>query len=211
VSGPDLSLYVVLDLPLGAGRGAVETALAAARGGAGLIQIRDKRADTRARVEAARAVKAALAGTGVALVVNDDAEAAVAAEADGLHVGQGDLPAAAARAMIGPDRLLGLSVETVGQARAVDPALVDHVGAGPVLATATKTDHAPPTGFDGLARMAAACPVPAVAIGGMTAAHAAEAVAAGAAGLAVVSAVCAAADPETAARDILMAIREARR
>ena len=209
--GPDLSLYVVLDAALCDRRGRVEAALAAARGGAGIVQLRDKRGDTRARIAAARALKAALAGRGVALVVNDDAEAAVAAEAGGVHVGQGDLSAAAARGLIGHERLLGVSVETVAQARAVDPSLVDHVGAGPVLATGTKPDHAEPTGFDGLAAIIAASPVPAVAIGGMTAAHARPAVAAGAAGLAVVSAVCAAADPEVAARSILDAVREARR
>ena len=207
---PDLSLYVVLDAGLCAGRGLAETAVAAMRGGAGVVQLRDKHGGTRARIEAAWALKAALAGTGVPIIVNDDAEAAIAAEADGLHVGQGDLSPAAARALIGPDRLLGLSVETVAHARAVDPALVDHVGAGPVLATATKPDHAAPSGFDGLAAMVAAAPVPAVAIGSMTAAHARAAVEAGAAGLAVVSAVCAAADPEAAARAIVGAIREAR-
>ena len=112
--------------------------------------------------------------------------------------------------MIGPDRLLGLSVETVAQARAVVPALVDHPGAGPVSADAMPPDHAAPSGFDGLAAIVAPAPVSAVAIGGMTAAHARAAVAAGAAGLAVVPAVCAAADPEAAARAILAAVREAR-
>lgn len=208
---PDLSLYVVLDPPLCAARGLVATALAAARGGARVLQLRDKNADTRARVEAARALKTALQGAGAALIINDDAEAAALSGAHGLHIGQGDLSAAAAREIIGPDRVLGLSVETLAHARAADPALVDYVGAGPVLATATKPDHAAPTGFDGLAEIVAASPVPAVAIGGMKAAHAAPALAAGAAGLAVVSAVCAAADPEAAARAILASITEARR
>jgi thiamine-phosphate pyrophosphorylase len=210
VTALDLSLYVVLDTALCPPNQLASVAAAAARGGAGIVQLRDKTGDTAARVEATRALKAALAGSGVPVIVNDDVEAALAAEADGLHVGQGDLPPSAARARIGPGKLLGLSVETVAHARAVDPALVDHVGAGPVLATATKPDHAAPTGFDGLAEMVAASPVPAVAIGGMAAPHASAAIAAGAAGLAVVSAVCAAADPEAAARAIGDAVRRAR-
>jgi thiamine-phosphate pyrophosphorylase len=207
----DLSVYVVLDAALCAPPGLVEIARAAARGGAGLVQLRDKQGDTRARTEAARAIKAALAGTGALLVVNDDAEAAVAADADGLHVGQGDMGPAAARALIGPGRLLGLSVETAAQAARVDAGLVDHAGVGPVFATATKPDHAAPLGLDGLAAAVAACPVPAVAIGGLGAAHAAAVLAAGAAGLAVASAVCAAPDPEAATRAIADAVREARR
>lgn len=120
------------------------------------------------------------------------------------------MAAAPARARIGHEKLLGVSVETVDHARTIDPVIVDHVGAGPVLGTATKPGHAAPTGFDGLAEMIAASPVPAVAIGGMAAGHAEAAIAAGAAGLAVVSAVRAADDPETAARAIRKAIEEAR-
>lgn len=206
----DLSVYVVLDPGLCAGRGMVETALAAARGGATAIQLRDKDAGTGALTAAARALKTALAGTGAALVVNDDAAAAVAADVDGLHVGQGDLAPAAARALIGPSMALGLSVETPEAAALVDPALVDHVGAGPVFATPTKPDHKTPVGFDGLARIIAACPVPAVAIGGLKVGHVASALAAGARGVAVVSAVCAADDPEAAARAIAAAVRGAR-
>ena len=143
----------------------------------------------------------AVAG-GATLIVNDDAEAAVAIGADGLHIGQDDLSAAKARARIGPDAILGLSVETPGQAARVDPALVDYVGAGPVFATSTKPGHAPAVGFQGLAAMVAASPVPAVAIGGLKAHHVAQALAAGAKGVAMVSAVCGQPDPEAAARAI---------
>ena len=206
----DLSVYAILDPAMCAARGLTETAIAAVRGGAGAVQLRAKTATTAERIAVTRALKAALAGSGAAVIVNDDAEAARAGDADGLHIGQGDMPAAEARALIGPDRLLGLSVETEAHAAALDPAIVDHAGAGPVFATATKPGHAAPVGFDGLARIIAACPVPAVAIGGMAAGHAAEAVRAGAAGLAVVSAICAAPDPEAAARAIHQALREAR-
>jgi thiamine-phosphate pyrophosphorylase len=206
----DMSVYAILDPAMCAEKGLVETAIAAVRGGAGAVQLRDKTATTAERIAATRALKTALAGSGAAVIVNDDAEAARAGGADGLHIGQGDMPPAEARALIGPDLLLGLSVETEAHAAALDPALVDHAGAGPVFATATKPGHAAPIGFDGLARIIAACPVPAVAIGGLAAEHAASALRAGAVGLAVVSAICAAANPEAAARSILTAVREAR-
>ena len=100
----------------------------------------------------------AVAG-GATLIVNDDAEAAIAIGADGLHIGQDDLSAAKARARIGPDAILGLSVETPGQAARVDAALVDYVGAGPVFATPTKPGHAQPVGFEGLAALIAVSPI----------------------------------------------------
>ncbi len=202
--GANLSVYVVLDPGLCARRGLVETALAAARGGATMIQLRDK-ADAARRRASAFALKAALAGSGALFIVNDDAALAAEVGADGLHVGQDDMAPAEARALIGPGMLLGLSVETEAAARAADPALIDHVGAGPVFATPTKPDHRPPVGFDGLARLVAASRAPAVAIGGLNAGHAHAVAQAGCAGLAASSAVCAAPDPEAAARDLAKA------
>ena len=202
----DLSLYLVLDPGLcgerGRGLGMVETARLAVAGGATLVQLRDKHGGTARTVETGRALKEALAGTHAKLIVNDDAEAAIAVGADGLHVGQSDLSVAEARARIGPEAILGLSVETPGQAAQVDPALVDYVGAGPVFATSTKPGHAPAVGFQGLAAMVAASPAPAVAIGGLKAHHVRQALAAGAKGVAVISAICGQPDPEAAARAI---------
>lgn len=198
---PDLRLYLVTDpsAPLGV----VETALAAVRGGAGLVQLRDKAADDATLVAVARALVEALRPTGVPLLVNDRPDIARAAGAAGCHVGQSDAKAAEAREMLGPDALIGLSVETPEHLKGVDPAVVDYVGAGPVFATASKPGHAPEIGFDGLAELCAASPVPAIAIGGLKARHAGQVRQAGAAGMAVVSALCAAADPEAAAREIL--------
>ncbi len=204
---PDLSCYVVLDAGL-CGDRLTEVAGAAVAGGAGMVQLRMKDATTAERIATGRAVQAAIGGQAL-FVVNDDIEAALALSADGVHVGQGDMPAAEVRRAIGSGRLLGLSVETEAQARAV-PDCVDYIGAGPVRATATKPGHAAPTGWDGLARIVTASPVPAVAIGGVTASDASAAVRAGAVGLAVVSAVCAAPDPVAAARDIAQAMRAAR-
>jgi thiamine-phosphate pyrophosphorylase len=206
----DLSLYLVLDPVLCAGIGMVETARIAVAGGATIVQLRDKHASTASMIETGRALKRALAGTEARLIVNDDVEAAVAIDADGLHIGQDDMDARAARHLIGPDMILGLSVETEALAAAIDPSVVDYAGIGPVFATPTKPDHKQPIGFAGLARMVDLCPVPSVAIGGLKAEHAAGALLAGADGIAVVSAICGMPDPRAAAADIARAIRKAR-
>lgn len=207
---PDLAVYLITDPALCAARGLGETVAAAVRGGATIVQLRDKDAPDAVLIEQARALKALLAGSGVPLIINDRVAVAAAAGADGVHVGQSDDAAAAARAMLGPRAIIGLSIQTIDHARAVDPAVVDYVGVGPVFATATKPDHAPPLGLDGLAAVCAASPVPAVAIGGLGVANAADVLAAGARGIAVVSALCAVADPEQAARDLADAVRVAR-
>lgn len=196
----DLSLYLVLDPGLCRGRGMIQTARLAVRGGATMVQLRDKTGGTAALIEAGRALRQALAGSGARLIVNDDVAAAVAIGADGIHIGQGDMSVSEARARVGPDAILGLSVETPELAAQVDPALVDYVGAGPVFATPTKSDHKQPVGFAGLAAQVAKSPVPAVAIGGLKRQHVSHALAAGAQGVAVVSAICGQPDPEAAAR-----------
>jgi thiamine-phosphate pyrophosphorylase len=207
----DLSLYLVLDPDLCGPMGMVETTRAAVAGGVTMVQLRDKHASTAGMIETGRALQAVLAGTGVPLIVNDDVEAAVALQAEGLHVGQEDCDARSARARIGPDRILGVSVETEALAAAIDPAIVDYAGVGPVFATPTKPDHKQPVGLDGLARLVAACPVQSVAISGLKAEHAASVLAAGADGLAVVSAICGKPDPRRAAIAIVEAIAAARR
>lgn len=206
----DLSLYLVLDPELCADIGVVETARAAAAGGATMIQLRDKDGDTAGRIATGLALKAALQGTKALLIVNDDVEAAIAIGADGLHIGQDDMSAAEARRRIGPDMILGLSVETQALSEAADAAVLDYLGIGPVFATPTKPDHKQPIGFDGLARLVAATPLPAVAIGGLKAQHVAAVIAAGAKGLAVVSAICGTPDPQAAAARIAQEIERVR-
>lgn len=206
----DLSVYLITDPRLCAERGVVETVLAAVRGGVGIVQLRDKQASDAALIRQGRALKAALAGSGALLIVNDRIEVACAIGADGVHVGQCDTAAADARAALGPDAIIGLSARTVEQASVLDPSVVDYIGVGPVFATATKPDHAPPLGFDGLARVCAASAPPAVAIGGLSAADADAVFAAGARGLAIVSGICTAAQPEAAARAFVQAARAAR-
>lgn len=208
MKGPDLSLYLVLDPGLCQVHSMVETARLAVAGGATIVQLRDKEGGTAALVEVGRELMRVLAGRGVPLIVNDDVEAALAIGADGLHVGQDDLPVREARRLLGAGRILGLSVETEDAARGVDPSIVDYVGVSPVFGTPTKPDHKPSVGLDGLARMVAASPVPAVAIGGLKAEHVPAVLASGAAGIAVVSAICGQPEPAAAARWLAAAIRE---
>ncbi len=199
-------VYVVTDpaAPLSV----FDQAHAAARGGAWAVQLRDKTASDAELAALAKALLAELRPLGVRLIVNDRLEAALAADADGLHMGQGDGDPRAARARLGARRLLGLSVERLDQCAAI-PACVDYVGAGPVRATPSKPDHAAPIGMDGLAAIVARAPVPAIAIGGLGAGDAAALKRAGAVGMAVVSAVTRAADPQAATRALLDAWRRA--
>ena len=201
----DPILYLVTDPELARGRVLTDLVVAAVRGGLTLVQLRDKHADGRALLETARALKAVLDPQGVPLIVNDRADVAHAAGA-GCHVGQSDLPAAAARAILGPDAILGISIDAASQARALDPALVDYVAYGPFAATATKSDAGGPIGVEGLSAARKLTLLPLIAIGGIDAQNVAAAVRAGADGIAVVSAIVAAADPEGASRELRAAI-----
>lgn len=203
-----LRLYLITDPQLCAQTGVVETVRRAVAGGVTMVQMRDKHATTAQRIDLAIALKGALQGTCVPLIINDDVTAAVAADADGAHIGQGDISAAQARGMLGPDKVLGLSCETPKTVLAADPVYVDYLGLGPVFGTATKTDHALPTGFDGLARLVALSPLPNVAIGGLKSDHIDGVLATGADGLAVVSAICGQSNPETAASAFRAILRE---
>ncbi len=206
----DPTLYLVTDPELARGRPLVEVVAAAVQGGVTLVQLRDQSAGGRALLEEARALKALLEPLGVPLIVNDRVDVAVAAGAAGCHVGQSDLPAGAARALLGRDAILGVSLDAVDQIGAVEPEIVDYVAHGPFAATATKPDAGGPVGAAGLAAVRARTELPLVAIGGIDADNAGEAVRAGAHGIAVVSAIVAAADPKRASRALLRAIETAR-
>jgi thiamine-phosphate pyrophosphorylase len=207
----DPTLYLVSDPELARGRSLVEIVAAAAKGGVTLVQLRDKRADGRALLEQARALKTLLDPHGIPLIVNDRIDVALAAGAAGCHVGQSDLPAEDARAILGPDPIIGLSIDALDQARAADPEHVDYVAHGPFAATGTKPDAGAPVGARGIAAVRELSALPLVAIGGIDAGNAADAIRAGADGIAVVSAIVAAADPEAAARELRAVIDTARR
>jgi thiamine-phosphate pyrophosphorylase len=206
----DPSLYLVTDPALGRGRPLLEIVAAAVRGGVTLVQLRDKQADGRALLAEARALVELLTPLGVALIVNDRVDVAVAAGAAGCHVGQSDLPAPAARALLGPDALLGVSLDAVEQAVDIDPVMVDYVAHGPFAATATKADAGGAVGGEGIARVRALSRLPLVAIGGLDAGNLGPAITAGADGIAVVSAIMAAPDPAAASRELAAAIAAAR-
>ena len=209
----DLGVYLVTDRPALRGRELVEVVAAAVAGGASMVQLREKTACTREFVELAKAVLAVTRPRGVPLLINDRVDVALAAGADGVHVGQDDMHPADVRALLGPGKIVGLSVTGEDEARAARGLPVDYLGAGPVFATTTKLDAGAPQGLTGLARMLALAEVPVVAIGAVTAANAASVMATGTAGVAVVSAICSAADPQAAARtlrDIVDAARAGR-
>lgn len=195
------TLYLVTDTAQCGDRGVPAVVRAAVAGGVDAVQVRAKEGSDRERLALVLAVQDVLRGTGVPLLVNDAVDVALIAGVDGVHLGQSDLPAHEVR-RIAPDLLLGLSVSTPEQAAAVDPAVVDHLGVGPVRETATKPDAAAALGADGVAAVVAASPVPCVAIGGIHPDNLDGLRGTGISGFCVVSEICGAADPERAARDL---------
>lgn len=206
----DLTLYLVTDPRQVAARGLAATVAAAVAGGATLVQLRDPDAHGRDLVAQARALRALLAPRGIALIVNDRVDVAHAAGADGVHLGQDDLSPQAARAMLGPDAIVGLSVGTPAEFASSDLSGVDYLGVGPVRATGTKADAGAAIGPGGVAAVRRLTTLPIVGIGGIDAAIAGAVIRAGADGVAVVSAVCAAADPKAAAEALRAAVSAAR-
>ncbi|HEX8692340.1 MAG TPA: thiamine phosphate synthase [Longimicrobium sp.] len=200
-----LRLIVVTDPDCGEGRAVLEVVRAALRGGAPAIQLRGKEMAAREMAELARALLAETRAAGALLFVNDRVDVALAAGADGAHVGQDDLPAAAARAIAPPGFLLGVSAEDPELARRAERDGADYVGTGPVYPTGSKAGAGEAVGVGRIAGVAAAVGIPVVGIGGIDAANAAEVVRAGAAGVAVISAVMRAPDPEAATRALLRA------
>jgi thiamine-phosphate pyrophosphorylase len=202
-------LYLVTDDHLGADD-LLARLDAALRAGADVVQFRDKRADRSAAAEVGRRVAERCRAAGALFIVNDDAALAAELDANGVHVGQDDEPPGRVRAVVGPNRLIGLSVSHLPEAdaAAVDPD-VDYIGFGALFATPTKPD-AEPAGPELLAEARRRVSFPIVGIGGITAGNLAEAIAAGADSVAVVSAVFGAPDPGTATRGLLDAIARAR-
>jgi thiamine-phosphate diphosphorylase len=211
-----LQTYLVTDAALSGDRGVLEVVRAAVAGGVTAVQLRDKAASARSLYELAVAAAAVVDGRAL-LLVDDRVDVALAARAagarvDGVHVGQSDLPAEQVRALLGADAVVGLTANTpehLDAVRRMPSGTVDYLGVGVIRPTSTKPDHPAPLGVDGFAAIAAAAGLPCVAIGGVKLADTAALKAAGAAGLAVVSAICAAPDPEQAARELNLAWRSA--
>ena len=206
----DYRVYLVLDPDLSAAFGIIETALAAAQAGAGLIQLRAPNWKKRACFECAVSLKNALKPYGIPLIIDDHVDVALAAQADGVHVGQKDLPVEAVRQLVGPDMILGLSINNLMQLQAMNSDLVDYIGVGPVYATSTKKDAAAPIGIEGLSAIARQSPVPVVGIGGINEARTVEIAQTAAHGVAVISAICGQADPAQATAKLLAAWQKGR-
>lgn len=196
----DLSVYVITDRWAAGERSILDVVRAAIRGGATVVQLREKQATAREMIELAQALHQVTRAAGVPLIINDRLDVALAVDAEGVHVGQDDMPAAITRRLIGPDRILGVSAGTVEEARQAERDGADYLGVGDVYGTPTKPDAGAPIGVAGLAKIARAVSIPVVGIGGITAENAAAVIQAGAAGVAVILAVVGAADPEAAAR-----------
>lgn len=206
----DWSLYLVTDRALSLGRSIEEVVLAAVDGGVTAVQLREKECATREFVELARSLKKLLAPREVPLLINDRVDVALAAGADGVHIGQSDMSYRDARVLLGSSALIGLSVETPEQAAEAGPLDCDYLGAGPIFPTGTKADAAPAWGLDRLAELRGTSRHRLVAIGGINASNAALAAAAGADGIAVVSAICSAPDCRAAAARLRTIIKDAR-
>jgi thiamine-phosphate pyrophosphorylase len=205
----DLTTYLITDRALCGPRGVAAVVQAAIAGGVSIVQLRDPEAKTGSLVEEARALLRLLRPVGIPLIVNDRVDVALAADADGVHVGQLDMQVADVRKLLGPDRILGLSISSLAELECSQLHGVDYLGVGPIFATQTKPDAAAPMGLAGLAAIAARTQLPIAAIGGIDHANAGRTIEAGAAGVAVVSAICAAPDPRAATNGLRGRVRAA--
>lgn len=197
---PDYTLYLVTDSPERYAPSLLANVEAAVTGGASVVQYRATTGTRRHLYETARALHDLLRPRRVPLIINDQVDLALAVEADGVHLGQNDLPVAIARRLLGPGKLIGLSITDPGQLDAIPPDTIDYLGLGPVFPTISKDDAAPALGLDTLARLTARCTLPTVAIGGINLENAPAVFAAGVDGLAVVSVLSLATDPAATAR-----------
>jgi thiamine-phosphate pyrophosphorylase len=203
----DLRLYAIVDPENAGGKSLADLAGQVGRGGATLVQLRDKLSDTRPFIEHARAIQAALKPYGVPLLINDRVDVALVVGADGVHVGQTDMSVADARRLLGPKAIIGLSLKSMEHIAAAPLDLLDYVAIGGAYATTSKETTTAPVGLDGFrARVAAmrarSQRMPIVAIAGINAGNAAGIVAAGVDGVSVISALSKPADSETAAREL---------
>lgn len=210
----DLSVYAIAD-PAQCRSDIVAATQAAVAGGATLVQLRDKSGATRDMVSLAHRLMEALRGTGVPLLVNDRVDVALAAGADGVHLGQDDMEVRDARRLLGPRAIIGVTIRTDAEARQTPLGPADYAAVGGVFATTSKVNETPPVGVDGVTRLtgilrARRPGLPVCAIAGITATNAAAVVAAGADGVAVISEIYKAEDPSAAARALAAAVAAGR-
>ena len=201
ISPKDLTLYAVTDRTWLEGRSLCSQVEEAIKGGVTFVQLREKELDEEAFAREALELKELCARYGVPFVINDNVRLAAAVDADGVHVGQGDMAAVQARAILGPDKIIGVSCKTVEQALAAQADGADYLGVGAIFPTGTKTD-ATCTGLETLEQVCRAVDIPVVAIGGIGASNLEQLAGSGMAGIAVVSAIFAQQDSCLAARQL---------
>lgn len=203
-----LKLYLVTDRELSLGRSLEEVVSEAVKGGVTVVQLREKDASTGEFIELARRLMKLLKPLRIPLIINDRVDVALAVDADGVHIGQSDMSYEDARRLLGPDKIIGLSVENFKDIEAANALDVDYIGISPVYGTPTKTDTAEPFGLEGLRKAVQMSVHPTVAIGGMNASTIGEVMAAGTDGVAVVSAICSAENIRKATSDLRAIVEE---
>ena len=205
----DYSLYLVTDRGLAKGRSTLDIVRSAVQGGVTCVQVREKECSTLDFIEQAQSIKDYLQSKRVPLIINDRVDVALAVEADGVHLGQTDMPLDMAKKIIGDAMIIGISAESLEDAIAAERGGADYIGVSPIYATPTKTDTAPPLGLEGLQAIRRKVNLPLVGIGGLNRNNAAAVIRHGGDGVAVVSAIVAADDPMQAAGDLKQIIDEA--
>lgn len=203
----DYSLYLVTDRELTLNRDLLFVIEEAIQGGVSIVQLREKSCSSQEFYEIAYKVAKLTKKYNIPLIINDRLDIALAVNAEGLHIGQSDLPYSVARQILGKDAIIGLSVETVQDARDAESLDVDYLGISPVFSTNTKTDTAKPLGLEGIREIKRFSSHKLVAIGGINLQNAKKIMQAGADGIAVVSAICSAESPRKASEDILKELR----
>nr|WP_297163958.1 thiamine phosphate synthase [uncultured Dysgonomonas sp.] len=204
----DLSLYLVTDRSLSLGRSLESVVAQAVEGGVTMVQLREKDCSTLEFYEQAILLKKCLHPYNIPLIINDRLDIALACDAEGLHIGQSDMPYDIARKLLGRDKIIGLSVECIQDAVNANELDVDYIGISPVFGTPTKTDTAPALGLNGVQEIVKISRHPAVGIGGINKTNAAEVISAGAEGISVVSAIMSAIDPKESALELKSIIQK---
>lgn len=199
----DLKLYLVTDRSFLHGRNLIDVVMQAVAGGVTMVQLREKDIDTRTFIELGLELKQKLQQVNIPLIINDRVDVAMAIDADGVHIGQSDMPYSLARRLLGSNKIIGLSVENIDEVIEANSLNVDYIGISPVFTTQTKTDTAQPFGLSGLREAVRLSVHPTVAIGGINLQTKNDVLDCGADGIAVVSAIMAAENPKQAAKDLI--------
>ncbi|MFQ5443469.1 MAG: thiamine phosphate synthase [Nitrospinales bacterium] len=206
----DCTLCLITDRSLARGRSTLDIVNAAVCGGVTSVQLREKIGSTRDFIEQALTIRDFLKSRDIPLIINDRLDVALAVGADGVHLGQNDMPLAVARSIVQDTMIIGISANSLEDAVAAEKGGANYLGVGPIYATDTKNDTAPVLGLNGLRKIRKNIKIPLVTIGGLNRSNAAQVIRNGADGIAVVSAIVAAENPEIASRELMNTIQQAK-